>query len=51
MNKTIIFWHRKDLRIKDNIGLAKAYEKSSKIVGLFCLDPAILIEMILLLRG
>ncbi|WP_373480466.1 FAD-binding domain-containing protein [Geminocystis sp.] len=42
MNKTIIFWHRKDLRIKDNIGLAKAYEKSSKIVGLFCLDPAIL---------
>lgn len=38
----IIFWHRRDLRIKDNLGLAKARAKSSKIVGVFCLDPDIL---------
>jgi deoxyribodipyrimidine photo-lyase len=42
MSKLIIFWHRRDLRINDNIGLVSAREKSQKIVGLFCLDPAIL---------
>lgn len=42
MNNVIIFWHRRDLRIKDNIGLANANKKSQKIVGLFCLDPVIL---------
>ncbi|MBL1209224.1 FAD-binding domain-containing protein [Geminocystis sp. GBBB08] len=42
MSKLIIFWHRRDLRIRDNIGLASAREKSQKIIGLFCLDPAIL---------
>jgi deoxyribodipyrimidine photo-lyase len=42
MSKLIIFWHRRDLRINDNIGLAYAREKSEKIVGLFCLDPVIL---------
>ncbi|BAQ61315.1 deoxyribodipyrimidine photolyase [Geminocystis sp. NIES-3708] len=42
MSRLIIFWHRRDLRIKDNIGLASAREKSQKIIGLFCLDPAIL---------
>ncbi len=42
MGNTIIFWHRKDLRISDNLGLHNASQKSSKIIGLFCLDPAIL---------
>ena len=38
----IIFWHRRDLRISDNIGLAASRQQSSKIVGIFCLDPNIL---------
>ena len=38
----IIFWHRRDLRIKDNIGLSKAGEKSNKVIGIFCLDSNIL---------
>lgn len=42
MSKLILFWHRRDLRISDNIGLVKAREISPKIVGLFCLDPNIL---------
>jgi deoxyribodipyrimidine photo-lyase len=42
MSDLIIFWHRRDLRISDNIGLAAARQKSSKIVGVFCLDPNLL---------
>ncbi len=42
MSDLILFWHRRDLRITDNIGLATAFEKSRKIVGVFCLDPNIL---------
>ena len=42
MSELIIFWHRRDLRISDNIGLAAAREQSSKIVGFFCLDTNIL---------
>ena len=42
MNDLILFWHRRDLRISDNIGLSKAWEKSHKIIGCFCLDPNIL---------
>lgn len=38
----IIFWHRRDLRVHDNIGLAAAREKTNKIIGVFCLDPDIL---------
>lgn len=38
----IIFWHRRDLRIQDNLGLAKATTKTNKIIGVFCLDPDIL---------
>ena len=41
MSNLILFWHRRDLRLADNIGLAAAYEKTSKIVGLFCLDTNI----------
>ncbi|NJO42562.1 MAG: deoxyribodipyrimidine photolyase [Cyanobacteria bacterium CRU_2_1] len=38
----ILFWHRRDLRIADNVGLASARQRSSKVVGVFCLDPGIL---------
>jgi deoxyribodipyrimidine photo-lyase len=42
MSELIIFWHRRDLRLQDRIGLAAASQETSKVVGLFCLDPAIL---------
>lgn len=42
MSDLILFWHRRDLRISDNIGLAAARQQSQKVVGVFCLDPAIL---------
>ncbi len=42
MTDLILFWHRRDLRISDNVGLAAARQQSSKVVGVFCLDPAIL---------
>ena len=42
MSDLIIFWHRRDLRISDNLGLSAAAEQASKVVGLFCLDPNIL---------
>ncbi len=42
MADLILFWHRRDLRISDNLGLAAARERSSKVVGVFCLDPNIL---------
>ena len=42
MSDLILFWHRRDLRISDNLGLAAAREQTAKVVGLFCLDPGIL---------
>ncbi|MEM9264435.1 MAG: FAD-binding domain-containing protein [Cyanobacteria bacterium P01_F01_bin.13] len=42
MADLILFWHRRDLRISDNLGLAAAREHSPKVVGIFCLDPSIL---------
>jgi deoxyribodipyrimidine photo-lyase len=42
MSDLILFWHRKDLRIADNVGLAMARDRSRHVVGLFCLDPKIL---------
>ncbi len=42
MSDLILFWHRKDLRISDNIGLASDREQSIKVVGVFCLDKNIL---------
>lgn len=42
MSDLILFWHRRDLRISDNIGLVKARQQSQKVVGVFCLDPGIL---------
>jgi deoxyribodipyrimidine photo-lyase len=42
MTDLILFWHRRDLRIADNVGLWSARQQTSKVVGVFCLDPNIL---------
>jgi len=42
MSNLLLFWHRRDLRISDNVGLAAARKLSQKVVGVFCLDPNIL---------
>lgn len=42
MSDLILFWHRRDLRICDNIGLARARQQSPKVVGIFCLDRHLL---------
>ncbi len=42
MSDLVLFWHRRDLRISDNVGLAMARRRSAKVVGVFCLDPKIL---------
>ena len=42
MSDLILFWHRRDLRISDNTGLAAARRQSPKVVGVFCLDPHLL---------
>ncbi len=42
MTDRILFWHRKDLRIVDNVGLAAAREHGPAVTGVFCLDPGIL---------
>ncbi len=42
MSDLILFWHRRDLRISDNTGLAAARQQSQKVVGVYCLDPKLL---------
>jgi deoxyribodipyrimidine photo-lyase len=42
MADLILFWHRRDLRLYDNVGLAAARQRTAKVVGVFCLDPGIL---------
>jgi deoxyribodipyrimidine photo-lyase len=42
MSNLILFWHRRDLRLSDNLGLVNALRYSPRVVGVFCLDPAIL---------
>ena len=37
-----IFWHRRDLRIEDNIGLFEASKNSKKLIGVYVLDPNLL---------
>lgn len=41
-DELVLFWHRRDLRIRDNLGLAAARDRTPKVIGLFCLDPGIL---------
>ena len=42
MSDLIVFWHRRDLRLSDNIGLSQAHQQASRVVGVFCLDPNLL---------
>jgi deoxyribodipyrimidine photo-lyase len=42
MSDLILFWHRRDLRIADNTGLATARDRTHRVIGVFCLDPNIL---------
>ena len=42
MTDLILFWHRRDLRLGDNLGLAAARDRTAKVIGVFCLDPDIL---------
>jgi deoxyribodipyrimidine photo-lyase len=42
MADLILFWHRRDLRCSDNVGLAVARRRTPKVVGVFCLDSNIL---------
>ena len=37
-----IFWHRRDLRIEDNIGLFEASKNSNNLIGVYVLDPNLL---------
>jgi len=37
-----IFWHRRDLRIEDNIGLFEASQNSKNLIGVYVLDPNLL---------
>lgn len=42
MADLILFWHRRDLRLVDNLGLAAGRDRTPNIVGIFCLDPGLL---------
>ncbi len=37
-----LFWHRRDLRLADNLGLAAAAASTPAVTGVFVLDPGIL---------
>ncbi|MFN5160607.1 MAG: deoxyribodipyrimidine photo-lyase, partial [Cyanobacteriota bacterium] len=37
-----LFWHRRDLRLSDNLGLAAAAAATPAVTGVFVLDPALL---------
>jgi deoxyribodipyrimidine photo-lyase len=43
MKEQVIFWHRRDLRIADNVGLTSACGDSPArmraVIGVFCFDP------------
>ena len=42
MSARWLFWHRRDLRLADNLGLAAAAAAGPAVTGVFVLDPAIL---------
>ena len=42
MADLLLFWHRRDLRLGDNLGLAAGRDRTSHIVGVFCLDPGLI---------
>ncbi len=37
-----LFWHRRDLRLADNLGLAAAARATPAVTGVFVLDPGLL---------
>lgn len=41
----ILFWHRRDLRIKDNIGLYNALTSGHKVIPIFIFDSEILDDL------
>ena len=43
--KVSIFWFRRDLRLKDNVGLANALKGSSSVLPIFIFDPTILDQL------
>ena len=38
----VLFWHRRDLRLADNLGLRAAAEISPAVTGVYVLDPAVI---------
>lgn len=42
MDKIVIFWFRRDLRLHDNAGLSKALSSGYKVLPIFIFDPEIL---------
>jgi deoxyribodipyrimidine photo-lyase len=42
MSDLVLFWHRRDLRSSDSIGLAQACLTQARVVGVFCFDRSIL---------
>ncbi|PSN14408.1 deoxyribodipyrimidine photolyase [filamentous cyanobacterium CCT1] len=42
MADLVLFWHRRDLRLGDNVGLSAARDRTPHVTGVFCLDPGIL---------
>lgn len=42
MSDLVLFWHRRDLRVSDSIGLAQACQANARVMGVFCFDRAIL---------
>ena len=38
----VLFWHRRDLRLADNLGLAVAVEVSSAVTGVYVMDPNVI---------
>lgn len=42
MSDVSLFWHRRDLRLQDNKGLAAARQSGHPVVGFFCFDQHIL---------
>ncbi|MGN5953347.1 cryptochrome/photolyase family protein [Sphingobacterium lactis] len=43
--KVSIFWFRRDLRLKDNVGLANALKGGSQVLPIFIFDPTILNQL------
>lgn len=38
----VLFWHRRDLRLADNLGLVAATNISPEVTGVYVLDPAVI---------